>query len=842
MTVLSKSKIKELSKIPENAKILADRFLTPAPDYKPNNPGYICPKCGNGSGENGTGIHFIPNKDLLKCFKCGESFDLIKVIEITKNQSYNQAIEEIANKLGYKVKESYINDEKDFVYPTIESKERDLKEKQEKEKNQIWQKIRDYIYTDEESKGIFKKTKYKIIDKITGEILDKPSLYYDLINHEKDIKLLSDNQRFTLYNRLGIREARENNQTLYFVEGEKDVETLKSFGLIATTLKASQEKINKHHKEQVKGIKEVFILPDNDEPGYKCAYNLFNGLKDTVSKIKILEWPDVIPEKYDITDYIENNKLEAESTKDFIKENLRDEYPTKYLNILDDRLTSASREELYNLLKRKGIEWKNTHTINGQRPKKIPAHEMAMILKDNCYCTIIGASGQENAPMAIYQPFTGTYTTNIEYIDTLINSIDKVSKNKMVEVRYQLRLELIAENNYNQPYRGKKLTALGNGIFNHDTKKLEDFTPHKVFLSKVSTNYNPEAKVPKFDDWDFIKWIIDDIAPGDIEKLKLVWQIFAKVIRPNYNIKTSYFIYDDNTDTGKSTFLQLLKNLVGEENTETLNLAGIEARFSPASAEGKALIIGEDNDRRTYLDKSDNFKNITSGDPIFIEKKGQDGYSTQFNCTIVQSMNGIPKFGTIDQGLIRRIKILRFSKHYEKSKLNPRVKEEYIYNKDLLEYIVYHAIHHVDLSENIDTAESRELLYQLSVTGDPIMAFCEEVVEGLDTNKIPTKLLFKIFVNWSEYTQGIKNKYSQTSFTNRAKEYMNLNSWDMKKARLGTDFNIDNLEDVWHDILKDDIEGGAKENPHNNGLDLYINDYRQAIENNKAENCFVKVE
>ena len=68
-------------------------------------------------------------------------------------------------------------------------------------------------------------------------------------------------------------------------------------------------------------------------------------------------------------------------------------------------------------------------------------------------------------------------------------------------------------------------------------------------------------------------------------------------------------------------FLQLLKNLVGEENTETLNLADIEARFSPASAEGKALIIGEDNDRRTYLDKSDNFKSITSGDPIFIEKR-----------------------------------------------------------------------------------------------------------------------------------------------------------------------------------------------------------------------------
>ena len=107
MTVLSKDKIKELSKTPENAKILADAFLTPAPDYKPNDPAYICPKCGNGSGQSGTGIHFIPNTGTLKCFgACSESFDLIEAIKIVKNQNYTDAIEEIANKLGYEVKQS----------------------------------------------------------------------------------------------------------------------------------------------------------------------------------------------------------------------------------------------------------------------------------------------------------------------------------------------------------------------------------------------------------------------------------------------------------------------------------------------------------------------------------------------------------------------------------------------------------------------------------------------------------------------------------------------------------------------------------------------------------------
>lgn len=50
-------------------------MLTPA-----RKTGWVCPFCGNGTGENGTGLSLVPNTNLLKCFVCNESFPMFDLI------------------------------------------------------------------------------------------------------------------------------------------------------------------------------------------------------------------------------------------------------------------------------------------------------------------------------------------------------------------------------------------------------------------------------------------------------------------------------------------------------------------------------------------------------------------------------------------------------------------------------------------------------------------------------------------------------------------------------------------------------------------------------------------
>ena len=69
--------------------------------------GFICPLCGNGKGYDGDGISFVKadrqgnsNSDVLHCFKCGFSGDIIKLRATERGISYRDAAKELAEELG----------------------------------------------------------------------------------------------------------------------------------------------------------------------------------------------------------------------------------------------------------------------------------------------------------------------------------------------------------------------------------------------------------------------------------------------------------------------------------------------------------------------------------------------------------------------------------------------------------------------------------------------------------------------------------------------------------------------------------------------------------------------
>ena len=72
MTDSEKEQLREQLKIElQNGRILSRDRL---------GKGFICPKCGNGSGKHGDGLHFKRGGDLLSCFSCGESFDVFQAL------------------------------------------------------------------------------------------------------------------------------------------------------------------------------------------------------------------------------------------------------------------------------------------------------------------------------------------------------------------------------------------------------------------------------------------------------------------------------------------------------------------------------------------------------------------------------------------------------------------------------------------------------------------------------------------------------------------------------------------------------------------------------------------
>ena len=105
--------------------------------------------------------------------------------------------------------------------------------------------------------------------------------------------------RLRLYQESELHEA----ETVFIVEGEKDVETLKTHGIIATCNTGGAGKWLDEHSPILAG-KEVIILQDNDEAGRNHTAQVAASLDGYAAPIKIVELPD-LPEKGDITDWLE---------------------------------------------------------------------------------------------------------------------------------------------------------------------------------------------------------------------------------------------------------------------------------------------------------------------------------------------------------------------------------------------------------------------------------------------------------------------------------------------------------------------------------------------------------
>lgn len=90
-------------------------------------------------------------------------------------------------------------------------------------------------------------------------------------------------------------------EPVYVVEGEKDVETLRTWGFTATCNPMGAGKWLKAYSKFLKG-RDVVILPDNDEPGEKHAKQVAESLAEFAKSIIVVRLPN-LPPKGDVTDW-----------------------------------------------------------------------------------------------------------------------------------------------------------------------------------------------------------------------------------------------------------------------------------------------------------------------------------------------------------------------------------------------------------------------------------------------------------------------------------------------------------------------------------------------------------
>jgi putative DNA primase/helicase len=378
----------------------------------------------------------------------------------------------------------------------------------------------------------------------------------------------------------------------------------------------------------------------------------------------------------------------------------------------------------------------------GLKPTVINTLTCAKILND--FCVFVMLNDQDNTPLSVYKADEGIYTNSSLYIDRLVGWLEpQHNEFKTNEVKYYLKRNARVQDKTNEPF----LIPVNNGIYNKKTGELEEFTPDYVFTTKISTNFNSNVNSPVINGWEFNEWL-SSIACNDEEIIKLLWQVIADSLNGNHTRGKAIF-FTGSGSNGKGTFQDLIQNLIGRKNIAALKIKDFDDKHAMSELVGVTCVIGDDNAPGDYVDDSSNFKSVITGDIVRVEEKYVKAYNDSFKCTVIQSTNGLPRFKDTTGALYERLLIVPFDASFKGVTKNRDIKNKYIADKRVLEYILYHALQ-LDFEDFINPSKSIDALHEYKIDNDPIYEFKNEVFDDFEALKIPKAMVYAFYCDFCQ--------------------------------------------------------------------------------------------
>ena len=427
----------------------------------------------------------------------------------------------------------------------------------------------------------------------------------------------------------------------------------------------------------------------------------------------------------------------------------------------------SSTGELHWRLFTIGEQWRVENTkIDKYGNEKIPVMNfniISNILKKHIPMRLTGET-EDTSIIYSYNFSEGIYTGQEAYINRAIAKLEfRFDPRKYTQVHKYLKTQLP----FLSKLENKNLIAVNNGVFNNKTKQLEPFNPNYFITSKLATRYNIQAisNYSTIEDTYFNvdNWFLS-IANGNEELVKLLWEIVNEAINPNHTREKMAILYGEGNN-GKGTFQAMLTNLIGIENISTLTPHDFSGEFKLEMLQGKVCNIGDDISNK-YLDDVSNLMSIVTGDPVAVNRKGKSVITARFKLLNIFSANKLPKVRNKSQGAYKRLLIIPFNADFNGQVQDRRIKEDYLKNKIILEYILYKALH-LDFEKFSTTRATDEMLEEYKEDNDYLYSFTKDwyVLRNLPkVERVPlplVKMEFKNYIETNYYDYKITGSFGK---------------------------------------------------------------------------------
>ena len=284
--------------------------------------------------------------------------------------------------------------------------------------------------------------------------------------------------------------------------------------------------------------------------------------------------------------------------------------------------------------------------------------------------------------------------------------------------------------------------CLQNGILDLNTMETQGHDPSIIFFSKLPVIYNKGAScliIKKF-----LKEVLSD------EDIVVIQEFVGYCLYKSYPIQKMFMLVGGGAN-GKSTLINLLKALFGQQNCSAIPLQQLEGnRFAVSNLFGKLANLFADLSASTLKDTS-YLKMLTGEDLISAEKKFKDNFTFVNYAKMIFSCNQIPRSPDDSDAFFRRWVIINFPNQFLQGKADKGLIKK-ITTPEELSGLLNFAIDGLkrllaqgDFSNAKSIEETRELYIRQS---DSVGAFIMDCVQSSPGNFVKKNELYTTYCDY----------------------------------------------------------------------------------------------
>ena len=300
-----------------------------------------------------------------------------------------------------------------------------------------------------------------------------------------------------------------------------------------------------------------------------------------------------------------------------------------------------------------------------------------------------------------------------------------------------LRSQISCEFDFNRQH----VFNFRNGILDLSSGELRHHSPEYNSSIQMKYNYNAQAKCLKWEQFIF------DIMDGDSQKMSLLQEIAGYILFPDLRMQKCFFLLGEGGN-GKSVFINVLREVFGDENCSSVPMSNLGSQFEPIRLLNS--LVNFANETETNIKEAEaRFKAIVAGDKISACYKGKDFIEFSPRCVMISACNKFINSSDSTRGFLRRIMFVNFTRTFEGSNDNKNLTRELLQELPGIFNWCYKGYKSLMLSQEFTrTSEQAEILQEFTDIIDPVSAFFREELSRKLNKKFTVNQIYMRYCEW----------------------------------------------------------------------------------------------